>query len=175
MRNGLPNLLTRPAFFVFAISVALLGPASGADDATPAGSTDGKYVDKSGNPTFQIAKDGTVDWYTYIGYQQYGANCLQCHGPDALGSSYAPSLVDALKSLDYNAFITIVAGGKRDVSASQDLVMPALGTNKNVMCNIDAIYVYLRARADGALGRDRPGKHVDKPANFDNTEDSCLS
>jgi methanol metabolism-related c-type cytochrome len=173
MRHAVPNLLIGVIFSIFMISVAWPDTA-GADDSMPTGSSDGKYTDKSGNPTFQIAKDGTVDWYTYIGYQQYGANCLQCHGPDALGSSYAPSLVDALKSLDYNAFVAIVAGGKRAVSASQDLVMPALGTNKNVMCNIDAIYVYLRARADGALGRDRPDKHVDKPANFDKVEDSCL-
>jgi methanol metabolism-related c-type cytochrome len=156
------------------VAAGLLGSARGADDSTPAGSTDGKYADKAGTPTFKIDKDGTVDWYTYIGYQQYGANCLQCHGPDALGSSYAPSLVDALKSIDYNSFIATVAGGKKDVNASQDLVMPALGTNKNVMCNIDAIYVYLRARADGALGRGRPDKHVDKPENFDKAEDSCL-
>ena len=31
--------------------------------------------------------------------------------------------------------------------------MPADGENKNVMCFIDAIYVYLRARADDAIGR----------------------
>jgi methanol metabolism-related c-type cytochrome len=173
MQHAVSNLLRGVIFSIFMISVGWPDPA-GADDSMPAGSTDGKYTDKSGNPTFQIAKDGTVDWYTYIGYQQYGANCLQCHGPDALGSSYAPSLVDAMKSLDYNAFLAIVAGGKRAVSASQDLVMPALGTNKNVMCNIDAIYVYLRARADGALGRERPDKHADKPANFDKVEDSCL-
>jgi methanol metabolism-related c-type cytochrome len=174
MRHDLSKALAGAACCFLTVSVALLGPASGADDSTPAGSTDGKFADKAGNPTFKIDKDGTVDWYTYIGYQQYGANCLQCHGPDALGSSYAPSLVDALKSMDFNTFVATVAGGKKDVNASQDLVMPALGTNKNVMCNIDAIYVYLRARADGALGRGRPDKHVDKPANFDKVEDSCL-
>ena len=36
------------------------------------------------------------------------------------------------------------------MSSSQNLVMPANGDNKNVMCFIDAIYVYLRARADDA-------------------------
>jgi methanol metabolism-related c-type cytochrome len=174
MRRDLSKLLIGSASGFLALSMALLGPASSADDSAPAGSTDGKFADKAGTPTFKIDKDGTVDWYTYIGYQQYGANCLQCHGPDALGSSYAPSLVDALQSMDYNSFIATVASGKKDVSASQDLVMPALGTNKNVMCNIDAIYVYLRARADGALGRGRPDRHADKPANFDKVEDSCL-
>ena len=53
---------------------------------------------------------------------------------------------------------------RQDVSASQHLVMPALGENKNVMCYIDAIYVYLRARADGAVGRGARTKHEPKPA-----------
>jgi methanol metabolism-related c-type cytochrome len=145
-----------------------------ADDPTPASSTDGKNVDKAGNPTFKIGKDGKVDWYTYIGFLRYGANCLQCHGEDGLGSSYAPNLVDALKSLDYTQFMTIVAGGKKDVNASSDLVMPALGTNKNVMCNIDAIYTYLRARSDGALGRGRPDNHADRPADYEKNQDACL-
>ena len=42
--------------------------------------------------------------------------------------------------------------------------MPAKGQNKNVMCFIDAIYIYLRARGDGAMGRGRPEKHAPKPA-----------
>ena len=30
-------------------------------------SEDGKYFDKEGNPTYKVAADGTVDWYTYSG------------------------------------------------------------------------------------------------------------
>jgi methanol metabolism-related c-type cytochrome len=157
-----------------ALAIISLPWVARADDPAPASSTDGKYVDKAGNPTFKIEKNGKVDWYTYVGFMRYGANCLQCHGEDGLGSSYAPNLVDALKSLDYAQFMTIVAGGKKDVSASSDLVMPALGTNKNVMCNIDAIYTYLRARADDALGRGRPDNHADRPADYEKSQDSCL-
>lgn len=175
MRVSQPKLPTRFASCLVAFLILLCGSAVAADNPAPASSSDGKYLDKDGNPTFKIDRDGTVDWYTYIGFQQYGANCLQCHGPDALGSSYAPSLVDSLKSLDYNQFVAIVAGGKRDVNAAQDLVMPSLGTNKNVMCNIEAIYAYLRARADGALGRGRPEKHADKPADYETSHDACLS
>lgn len=157
--------------FSFGQSLAI---ADGSGDPTPATQTNGEYFDKAGNPTFKIEKDGTVDWYTSIGYLQYGANCLQCHGPDALGSSYAPNLVDALKGLSYEDFMTTVAGGKKDVSVSSDMVMPALGTNKNVMCHIDAIYIYLRARSDGALGRDRPNKVVDKPKGYEEQENQCF-
>ena len=142
-------------------------PAATADD-------DGKWSDKDGNPTFKVAPGGKVDWYTYIGFVRYSANCLQCHGPDGLGSTYAPSLVNALQTLSYGDFLATVAGGKKNVSAAQELVMPALGENKNVMCYIDPIYIYLRARADGALGRGRPAEHAPKPQSFTDGENSCM-
>ena len=153
---------------------AAVANADGAGNAKAVSSRDGEYFDKDGNPTYHIAEDGTVDWYTYGGYLRYGASCLQCHGPDGLGSSYAPSLVDALQSLTYADFQAAVAGGKKDVNAAQQLVMPALGTNPNVMCYIDAIYVYLRARSDGALGRQRPQAHEPKPDGFTKAEDACM-
>jgi hypothetical protein len=52
--------------------------------------------------------------------------------------------------------------------------MPANGDNKNVMCFIDAIYIYLRARADDAIGRGRPEKHAAKPEAFTKAEDECM-
>jgi len=52
--------------------------------------------------------------------------------------------------------------------------MPALGDNPNVMCYIDDIYVYLKARADGVLPRGRPAKRVEKPATADATEKACF-
>ena len=91
-----------------------------------------------------------------------------------MGSSYAPNLTNSLKTLSYNDFLGTVAAGKKVVNASQDLVMPSFGLDKNVMCYIDDIYVYLRARSNGALGRDRPAKHADKPEAFAKWEDSCM-
>jgi methanol metabolism-related c-type cytochrome len=143
-------------------------------DPAAVSSEDGKYADKDGSPTYKVEKDGKVDFYSYIGFVRYSANCLQCHGPDGLGSTYAPSLVDSLKNLSYNDFMAIVAGGKKDVTAAQQLVMPALGENKNVMCYVDAIYVYLRGRSTGAIGRGRPEEHEPKPAAFSAAEDSCM-
>jgi hypothetical protein len=52
--------------------------------------------------------------------------------------------------------------------------MPAEGGNKNVMCFIDAIYIYLRARADGAVDRGRPDKHATKPAGYEKAQDECM-
>jgi methanol metabolism-related c-type cytochrome len=169
---------TRAVFFCLIGASILFGGGAarsdGAGDPAPATSTNGEYYDKQGNPTYKIDKDGTVDWYTYIGYQQYGANCLQCHGPDGLGSTYAPSLVDALKSMSTSDVKGIIIGGMQNVSASQDLVMPAFGDNKNVMCYLDAIYIYLRARSDGALGRDRPDKNAPRPDGYEKTLNQCF-
>ncbi|SFS66448.1 c-type cytochrome, methanol metabolism-related [Methylobacterium sp. yr668] len=141
----------------------------------PAKVQDGQYTDKNGNPTYHVTDGGKmVDWYTMSGYVRYSANCMACHGPDGLGSTYAPSLVEALKGMDYAQFAGIVVGGKRDVNASQELVMPAFGENKNVTCYLPDIYTYLRARSDGALGRNRPSEHEPKPAAFEKAEDACM-
>ncbi|MBV9249386.1 MAG: c-type cytochrome, methanol metabolism-related [Acetobacteraceae bacterium] len=146
----------------------------GSGDPAAVSSQDGKWTDKDGNPTFKVEPDGAVDWYTYVGFTRYSAECLRCHGPDGMGSTYAPPLADSLKTLTYSDFYATVASGKKAVTASQELVMPALGENKNVMCYIDAIFTYLRARADGALGRGRPEKHAPKPKSFTEAEDSCM-
>ncbi|GJE29007.1 c-type cytochrome, methanol metabolism-related [Methylobacterium organophilum] len=115
-----------------------------------------------------------IDWATRSGYLRYNANCIVCHGPDSASSTYAPSLVEALKHDDYPTFIGIVAGGKKDVSASQELVMPAFGENKNVMCYVDDIYVYLKAQSDGVVGRGRPAEHEPKNDAAKTHEDQCM-
>jgi methanol metabolism-related c-type cytochrome len=156
------------------VSVGAYAVTDGSGDPTAVKSDDGKWIDKDGNPTFKIQPDGTVDWYTNVGFLRYSSECLRCHGPDGMGSSYAPALIDSMKHLSYTDFYGIVAGGKKDVSASQDLVMPANGTNKNVMCFIDAIYIYLRARSDDAIGRGRPDKVAPKPDSYSKAEDLCM-
>lgn len=102
-------------------------------------------------------EDGKVDPATYKGYLYYGDACMRCHGPDGAGSSYAPSLVDSLKSISKEQFEETVINGKKDVNTAEERVMPALGTNPDVVDNLDNIYDYLKARSDGALGRGHPG------------------
>jgi mono/diheme cytochrome c family protein len=100
------------AFGVVTISFLTCGPAFADDDkekAAAATEEDGKFLDKEGNPTFKIQADGTVDWYTFSGYRRYHSDCHVCHGPDGVGSSYAPALADSLKRLDYAGFLSIVA------------------------------------------------------------------
>jgi hypothetical protein len=76
----------------------------------------------------------------------------------------------------YSDFVGVVASGRVTHGAGgSESVMPALGDNKNVMCYIDDIYVYLKARADGALARGRPPARDDKPKELDEFEKSCLA
>jgi methanol metabolism-related c-type cytochrome len=157
-----------------ALSAGAYAVTDGSGDPAAVKSEDGKWTDKDGNPTFKVEQDGAVDWYTYVGFTRYSSECLRCHGPDGMGSTYAPALIESMKRLSYPEFYAVVAGGKRSVSASQELVMPASGDNKNVMCFIDAIYTYLRARADEAVARGRPEKRAPKPAAFTKAEDECM-
>jgi methanol metabolism-related c-type cytochrome len=100
--------------------------------------------------------DGKVDKGTYNGYRRYHAACHTCHGPDGLGSSYAPNLTDSLKRLSYEDFTEVVINGRENVTQTAHNVMPAFGHVEDVALYIDDIYGYLKARADGALGRGRP-------------------
>lgn len=135
---------------------------------------DGKWESADGSPTYQITNDGTVDWYTFSGFRRYHSECHVCHGPDGEGSTYAPGLIESLKTTSYPDFMLVVASGREVMRADKQSKMPALGDNPNVMCYIDDIYVYLKARADGGLPRGRPAKRVEKPAAADNAEKACF-
>jgi methanol metabolism-related c-type cytochrome len=101
-------------------------------------------------------ENGRVDKETFNGYRRYGNSCMQCHGPDGSGSSYAPSLVESLKHLTQEQFNETVINGRQNVTQSQQNVMPSFGHVEDVALYINDIYGYLKARSDGALGRGRP-------------------
>ena len=150
------------------------GTQTGPGDPAVASEENGKFFDAEGNPTFKIEADGTVDWYSYSGFRRYHSECHVCHGPDGEGSSYAPRLVDSVKRQTYTEFLEVVASGRVNVHGGTQSVMPAFGTNVNVMCYVDDIYVYLRARAQADLPRARPGKRADKPPTATEDEQACL-
>jgi methanol metabolism-related c-type cytochrome len=148
--------------------------ADGSGEPAAVTAEDGKFFDKQGDPTYKILQDGTVDWYTYSGFRRYHSDCHVCHGPAGDGSSFAPALKDSLKRIGYGDFLGIVAAGRKNVTTAQENVMPAFGNNPNVMCYIDDIYIYLRARANDAVGRVRPAKHDERPEAFAKAEDACM-
>ncbi|WP_394708188.1 c-type cytochrome, methanol metabolism-related [Breoghania sp.] len=103
-----------------------------------------------------IIKDGKVDYGVYNGFRRYHASCHVCHGPDGLGSSYAPALVESLKTMSYSDFLEVVVNGRQVVNASSDSVMPSFAEVPDVMFYIDHIYAYLKARSNDEVGRGRP-------------------
>lgn len=164
----------RPTATLAIALLAALAGAAHAEPQKPAREENGKYFDTEENPTYNIKADGTVDWYTYSGYRRYHAECHTCHGPDGMGSTYAPALVDSLKKLSYQQFVEVIIQGRQNVAGGVQSVMPSFGTNTNVACYLDDLYVYLKARSDGALGRVRPGKREDKPQAATDAEKTCL-
>ena len=167
------TLLPLAAFLLLAHAPA----AGAADDKTKAAAVSedgGKNLDAEGNPTFKLQEDGTVDWYTFSGFRRFNADCHVCHGPDGVGSSYAPALAESMKVLDYSEFLSIVAEGRKNLGAGKENVMPGFGENKNVYCYMDDLYIYLRARAVGDLPRGRPAKKAEKTAAYKEAEASCM-
>jgi methanol metabolism-related c-type cytochrome len=158
--------------FVVALGLLLLTAQTTAQTAKK--EKDGKWETADGTPTYNITSDGTVDWYTFSGFRRYHSECHVCHGPDGEGSTYAPGLMESMKTQSYADFMLVVASGREIVRADKQSVMPALGDNVNVMCYIDDIYVYLKARSDGALPRGRPAKRVEKPEAADKHEKACF-
>jgi len=84
------------------------------------------------------------------GFRRYHSVCNHCHGPDGLGSSFGPSLID--EPPDEDAFKRVVIEGVKGPSG----VMKGFAENRDVMQHLDAIYAYIAARASGELGRGRP-------------------
>src|SRR5215210_3645849 len=78
----------------------------------PTKNEDGRYIDADGTPTYKIGADGTLDWYTFSGFRRYHAECHTCHGPEGEGSSYAPALVNSLKTMSHDDFMQVVVNGR---------------------------------------------------------------
>ncbi|MCE8031062.1 c-type cytochrome [Halomonas daqingensis] len=100
-----------------------------------------------------VVEDGKVDPNTYEGYLVYTRACMACHGPDGMGSSFAPNLIRAAERRGWENFAGTIASG-REVQPGQ--VMPSFADDPYVMGNIPNLFSYMRARGEGGLGRGRP-------------------
>ncbi len=195
-----PAATPAPAPAAEAPAAAVPAPAAPAADATaaaPAPAADakpaaagekkleaGKWMLPDGTPTYNVKSHKVgentaidkVDWYTYSGWRRYHAECHVCHGPNGEGSSFAPALANSLKTMDYGKFLQVVSGGQRRNVGGTDFIMPALGDNKNVMCYIDDLYIYLKARASGELvpGRLSADQRDEKPKEAAAYEAECI-
>lgn len=145
-------------------------PSADHPDVPVAYSEDGRYFTEDDIPTYNIGEDGTVDWLTFSGFRRYHAECHVCHGPDGEGSTYAPKIKNSAVHMGYYDFYDVVVNG-RQVGNS---VMPHFGENPNVMCYLDDIYVYLKARGMEAVPRGRPAKKEAKSDSVREAEDACM-
>ena len=118
-----------------------------------------------------IAKHFAQDrkWRSEHGHAERGG-----FDPDGEGSTYAPALKNSAINMDYYDFVDTVVNGRKKVGASENSVMPAFGTNPNVMCYLDDIYTYLKAHGSGAIGRGRPAQKEAKSDVFAENEDACM-
>ena len=125
---------------------------------------------KPATTTPAAATSATVSWPEFSGYKRYHGNCAVCHGPDGLGGTFAPSLVNSLKTIDHDAFLDVVVNGKENAQ----LAMPSFGADPNVMCYIEDIYEYLKARSESRIGRGRPAPQPAKPSDVTEAETACM-
>lgn len=132
------------------------GAAAAVEQAKTASarSTSAAYVVECG----QVSDDGEpfcyVDRDTYVGWRTYHGFCHVCHAQDAVGSTFAPSLLDRMLESDMTRelFIDRLHNG----FTGQVGVMPPWKDNPNVSKRYNELYSYLMARADGALPPGRP-------------------
>lgn len=134
---------------------------------------DGRYRNKDGDPQPVATKDYMVDWGTWNGFRRYHDACHVCHGPNALGSTFAPALADSLKTMDYNTFVATVSAGRTVNRAGTEYVMPTFGQDKNIMCYIDDIYTYIKARSLGIMPPGRPNGREDISPDAKKAAEDC--
>lgn len=91
-----------------------------------------------------------MDAGTYNGFRRYNAVCNHCHGADGAGGSFSPSLIAAPPAFE-ELRAAVVAGRGQGT-----FLMRGYAGDPSVEPHIRDIYAYLRARADGVLGRGRP-------------------
>ncbi len=167
--------LSRTIAAVLIAAAPSMAAAQEADNVTVAYEEDGRYFTEDDIPTYNITEDGAkVDWLSYSGFRRYHSECHVCHGPEGEGSTYAPALKESAVDMDYYDFVDVVVNGRQRVNAAENSVMPAFGDNPNVMCYLDDIYVYLKARGMDAIPRGRPAGREDKTDAIREAEEACL-
>lgn len=123
-----------------AVSVA---PATGQD-------TDDELESKF---NYTVVDGEYADESTVTGFEVYTGTCAACHGPDGLGSSFAPSLIRMAERRTFADFARTVAEGQ---SIQPGMVMPSFAEDMRIMTHFEDIWNYLGARLEGGLERGRP-------------------
>ena len=96
-----------------------------------------------------------LDAESYEGWRQYSAHCARCHGQDVLGNPVAADLLVSAKTggpvSSQEAFVAVVKAGRPDRG------MPSFASTLSD-AHTNAIYVYVKGRADGKIPAGRPAR-----------------
>ena len=96
-----------------------------------------------------------LDAESYEGWRQYSAHCARCHGQDVLGNPVAADLLVSTKTggpvSGQAAFLAVVKAGRTDRG------MPSFATTLSD-AHANAIYAYVKGRADGKIPAGRPAR-----------------
>jgi mono/diheme cytochrome c family protein len=104
-------------------------------------------TDTNATPLYTVQDGYKVDAATMKGFRAWrAAACDRCHGANQQGL-VGPSLVNSLKTLTREEFITTVRDGRLIKG------MQSFGNSPVVMKNINELYAYLKGRSDGAITR----------------------
>lgn len=129
-----------PAAPATPIVLAQATQATAPSAATPAGATGALYT---------VVDKNKVDPNTLMGWKTWRAQaCERCHGAAQEGL-VGPSLVNSLKVLTKDEFMTTLINGRIEKG------MPNFGGLPNVVSNLDNLYAYLKGRSDGAIAAGR--------------------
>jgi mono/diheme cytochrome c family protein len=105
-------------------------------------------LDAMADPYHPPPRD-TVEVGAYKGWQQYSLQCARCHGEDGQGTSFAASLVVALKPDGHapsrEEFLEILTKGREDKG------MPSAAKLGLDSLYFGGLYQYLKGRSDGRL------------------------
>ena len=106
-----------------------------------------------GDPYHPAPRD-TLDRRTYEGWKRFRLDCDRCHGEDAEGTSFGPSLLDALKPTGAvptrAAFDSLLTQGRPDKG------MPNAEKLGLAPEQFEGIYDYLVGRSSGLYHGGRP-------------------
>ena len=125
-------------------------PASSENAADAPYSVECGQVNDAGEPYCYVDGDTYIGWRTFHGF------CHVCHAQDAVGSTFAPNLLDRMNESDMteDLFVERLNEG----FTGQVGVMPPWKDNPNVSKRYKELYAYLTARSSGALPPGRPKK-----------------
>ncbi len=100
----------------------------------------------------------TVDRYTYVGWRVFHRSCQVCHAQDAVGSDFAPNLVNRIAQMDSPDFVAAMENGY-----AGEAEMPPWREDPDVRPYYFELWAYLSARASGALLPGEPRRGAERP------------